>query len=334
VARTGASAERAAPVAGALMRVAPIAFAAALGLTGLAGVWRTMAQYYGSPSAVADAISALAAILWLVLVVGYLERIAHDPGIVGAHVRDPVQSPFVMLPLLVLLLLTVTGLAPHAREAARIVFVVALAGSFLLGAVILGQWVVGEVDERRAHPGYLMAALGPGLLGAQGASFFGMRSLGWLCLGLGLLGWLTLGSVIFDRLMFRPTLPVGLLPTMVIEIAPPAVAGTAYLGLRGNRIDPVVLGLAGYGLMMVLMQLRFVPLYRRVPVFPGYWAFTFSWAAVCGLAVRWIAIQHPDSERLWAWLLTAAITAFIVYMVATSLRALAVGELLRPRAAS
>jgi tellurite resistance protein len=123
--------------------------------------------------------------------------------------------------------------------------------------------------------------------------------------------------------MFRPILPVGLLPTLVIEIAPPAVAATAYLGLTGNRIDPIVLGLAGYGLMMVLMQLRFVPLYRRVPVFPGYWAFTFSWAAVCGVAVRWIAIQRPDGERLLAWLATAVITAFIAFMVAVSIRALA-----------
>jgi tellurite resistance protein len=290
---------------------------------GLAGVWRTMAQYYGAPGAVADAISALAALVWLVLGAGCLERMARDPGIVAAHVRDPVQSPFVMLPLLVLMLLTATGLQPHAPEAARVLFVVALAASALLGAAILGQWVVGEIDERRAHPGYFMAALGPGLLGAQGAAVFGMRSLGWLCLGLGIVGWLTLGSVIFDRLIFRPVLPVGLLPTLVIEVAPPAVAATAYLGLAGDRIDPIVLGLAGYGLMMVLMQLRFVPLYRRVPVFPGYWAFTFSWAAVCGLTVRWIAIRHPGSERLLAWLVVGAISAFIVFMVAVSIKALA-----------
>lgn len=323
VTRTGGSVERSAPFAGALLRVAPNAFAAALGLMGLAGVWRTMAQYYDAPGAVADAISAMAALLWLVLCAGYAARIARDPGIVPDHVRDPVQSPFVMLPVLVLLLLTTTGLAPHAQEAAKVVFVVALAGSALLGAAILGQWLVGEVDARRAHPGYFMAALGPGLLGAQGAAVFGMRSLGWLCMGLGIVGWLTIGSVVFDRLMFRPILPVGLLPTLVIEIAPPAVAATAYLGLTGNRIDPIVLGLAGYGLMMVLMQLRFVPLYRRVPVFPGYWAFTFSWAAVCGVAVRWIAIQRPDGERLLAWLATAVITAFIAFMVAVSIRALA-----------
>lgn len=55
----------------------------------------------------------------------------------GDHVRDRVQSPFVMLPLLILLLLAVPGPAPHAPQAAKVVFLITLAGSVLLGASIL-----------------------------------------------------------------------------------------------------------------------------------------------------------------------------------------------------
>jgi tellurite resistance protein TehA-like permease len=101
-----------------------------------------------------------------------------------------------------------------------------------------------------------------------------------------------------------------------------------------NHGSPSAVADAISTLAAILWLVLVVGYLGRIAHDPGYWAFTFSWGAVCGLAVRWIAIQHPDSERLWAWLLTAAITAFIVYMVATSLRALAVGELLRPRAAS
>ena len=103
---------------------------------------------------------------------------------------------------------------------------VGLAGSLLLGAWLTGEWVAGPVDPRRAHPGYFIPALGPGMIGALTAGTLGHANLAWLCLGLGLLSWIMLGSVILHRLMFGPELPVPLAATLAIEIAPPAVAAT------------------------------------------------------------------------------------------------------------
>jgi tellurite resistance protein len=70
--------------------------------------------------------------------------------------------------------------------------------------------------------------------------------------------------------MFGPELPAPLAATLAIEIAPPAVAAIAYLTLNGGRVDPVLLGLSGFCVLMVLGQVRLLPIYRRVPFFPNW----------------------------------------------------------------
>ncbi|REH35284.1 tellurite resistance protein [Kutzneria buriramensis] len=104
-------------------------------------------------------------------------------------------------------------------------------------------------------------------------------------LGFGLVSWLILGSLILGRLIFRPSLPGALLPTIAIEIAPAPVATLAYLALSGDRADAVTAGLAGYGLLMVLARLRLLPRHLMLRFAPGFWAFTFAWAGAA-IAVR------------------------------------------------
>jgi tellurite resistance protein len=306
------------------LRVRPNAFAAPLGLVGLAAVWRAMARFDGWPGWPADAICLLAAFVSVILGVLALVPFVRSPRSAAAEdLSDPVQSPFAPLPFMVVMLLGGTGLAPHAKAAADVLFAVGLAGALLLGGWLTGDWMAGPIDQRRAHPGYFIPALGPGMVGSLTAGTLGHRNLAWMCLGLGLVSWLVLGSVIFSRLMFGPALPTPLASTMAVEIAPPAVAATAYLTLNGDRVDPILLGLSGCCLLLVLAQLRLLPVYRRVPFFPAYWAFTFSWAAVTGLAIRWLALENPAGQRTLAAILTVAITVFIGGIAVGSLVVLA-----------
>jgi tellurite resistance protein len=295
-----------------LLRVRPNAFAAPLGLLGLAGVWRTMAELYGWTDRIADALSVVAALVSVVLGALALARVVRLPRATATEdLSDPVQSPFSVLPFVVVMLLGATGLASHDRAAADVLFGVGLVGALLLGGWITGEWLAGPIDKERAHPGYFIPALGPGMVGALAAGTLGHTDLGWLCLGIGIASWLMLGSVILGRLMFGPKLPTPLAATMSLEIAPPAVAAMAYLALRGDRVDPLVLGLTGFCLLMVLAQPRLLTVYRKVPFFPNYWAFTFSWAAVTNLAIRWLSLEHPAGQRAYAAILACAITAFI-----------------------
>jgi tellurite resistance protein len=51
--------------------------------------------------------------------------------------------------------------------------------------------------------------------------------------------------------------------------------------------------------MMVLAQVRLLPLYRALRFGMGFWSFTFPWAAAATLALRWIALEHPSGQRVY-----------------------------------
>jgi hypothetical protein len=60
-----------------------------------------------------------------------------------------------------------------------------------------------------------------------------------------------------------------------VERQQPSVAALQ-VSIVSHRVDPVVLGLSGFCLLMVSSQIRLLPLCREVPFFPARWAFTFS----------------------------------------------------------
>lgn len=48
----------------------------------------------------------------------------------------------------------------------------------------------------------------------------------------------------------------------------------------GGARSPVAYALAGYSVLVVVVRIGLIPVYARLSVGPGFWAFTFSYAAV------------------------------------------------------
>jgi tellurite resistance protein len=141
--------------------------------------------------------------------------------------------------------------------------------------------------------------------------------------GIAVVSWLILSSLTLNRLMFVSTLPEALVPTLAIELAPPAVGASAYFALHGPIPDPVAYGLAGYTVLMVAVQVRLLPVYSRLSFSPAFWAFTFPGAAAAGLALRWLQIERPAGQTVYAAFLAGAASALVVGVAARSLLAIA-----------
>lgn len=250
------------------------------GLTGLGGSWLTMAGYRLVPRAVGDALLAVAALVWLTVVVGYLRYALADRSVLVRDMLDPIAGPFASSAVITPMLLAVQGLYPYAPGIGRLLLDVFLVLTLLLGAWYTGQWIYDPVELDKFHPGYFLPTVAGGLIASAGAALVGQHRLGENMFGLGLVCWLVLGSIILGRLLFRPLPPTPVLPALAIEVAPAAVASQAYFALYGDRVDTVVALLGGYGLLMALAQIRLLPVYLRLPFMPSTWSFTFSWAAV------------------------------------------------------
>jgi tellurite resistance protein len=302
--------------------ITPNMFGISFALAGLATCWGYAAMLGLAPALVADVLFLVTAAVWLVLVVGYLLQVPRRPGGWRRELTDPVLAPFVSLIPIVGMFLAI-GLMPHALAAGRWLFGVFAAATTVLAGWMTGQWIVGDLDLDRLHSGYVLPAVAGGLIGSIGAALAGWTSLAHAFMGLGVVSWLLIGSVIMARLLFRPRLPAPLTPTLAIEVAPPALAGLAYLAITHGRVDAVTLALGGFTVLAVIVQLRLIPVYRRLSFGPAFWSFAFPYAAVATFALHWINYGRPVGYKIWAWIVLLAITAFMAALVAETTAALA-----------
>jgi tellurite resistance protein len=302
-------------------------YAIPFGLIGLARVWTLAGGLYHLPASIGAALYLVATLVFLILLASFAARLVLAPQAVASELQHPVLGPFYsLLPISGMLL--AVALKSYAPGAALVVFWIFFLTTALFGGWLTGQWIATGLDPEQFHPGYYLPAVAGGLLAGECAARFGMVGLGWMSFGAGMIGWLLLGSISLNRLFFRPALPAALMPTLALEVAPPVVAGTTYFVLTGGRVDLFSYILAGYAVLMVLVQLRLAPVYLKLAFSPGFWGFTFSYAAAAGFALRWLSITHPLAAIWLGFVVLAAITLLIGAIAVRSLIAIGQGKFL------
>ncbi|HEX3929316.1 MAG TPA: hypothetical protein VHW64_01340 [Nocardioides sp.] len=307
-------------------RITPNLFGIAFGLTGLGEVWATASRLYDVPSAVGDALFALSAVVWAATLVRYAGYVTLTRRW-RTELLDPVFAPFTALVGIVPMLLGV-ALSAHAHTPGVIVTIVSLVFTLTLGGALIGQWIVSDLSLVQWHPGYFLPTVAGGYLGSEALAALGHPDLARVLFGYGSVSWLVLGSILLQRMFVEKSLPGPLLPTMAIQMAPPVVAGAAWFEINHGAVDSLALGLVGYAALMAMVQVRLVPVFRKAPFGPGWWAFSFSYAAVFVDAVHWLSVEQAPHGALWTWLLLAVVTTAIAALAVRTVAAVAHGRLL------
>ena len=308
------------------LRVPPNLFAIALGIAGLTQAWQAAVPVLRTPQAIPDTLSILDAAVWLVLVGAYL---AQGPRIIMADLRDPVLSPFVSAAALTAMILSAALAKDAAPAAGRVLVVVFLAVTVALGGWLTGKWLTGGIDPDSVHPGYFLPTAAGGLIGASAAAQVHLHALAEASFGIGAICWLLFASTILNRLFTRPALPNALVPTMAIELGIPAVAGPAYFAVAGRTVTFMACALGGYTVLMALVQVRLIPVYRRLSFTPGFWSFSFAYAAAASDALVWLAITKPPAATGYAIAVIALLTAFVSWIAYRTVLLAVRGQLLR-----
>jgi tellurite resistance protein len=306
-------------------------FAVAFGLAGLAQAWTTVLRLANGPDWPGNALWIVAALAWLITLVGYLAN-------VGAQRRwkteltDPTFGPFTSLIVIVPMLLAVP-LADQARGAGEVVFGCGAVLTLLVGAWIVGGWISLEGDFGRWHPGYYLPTAAGGLIAGGASAALGFVTLSHVLFGLGVGSFVLLVSIVSQRLFVVPALPLVLLPTIAIELAPPVVASNTWFAINGGRVDMPASVLGGFAVLMLLVQLRLISLYLQAPFGPGYWAFSFPFAAAVTCGVHWLAAEHVHGASAISYALVGVLSAGFVLLAVRTAIALMNGTFL-PRVAA
>jgi tellurite resistance protein len=302
-------------------------FGVPFGLAGLANAWYCAGVHDQAPEAVADVLLAISAVVWVVVLVLYVQSATRHRSL-AADLTDPVLGPFGALVVITPMVLALDGVVPHALALGRVLVDVCVALVVVGGAWYTGQWIYGPLEYIKLHPGYFLPTVAGGLLASAAAGAVHQERLAQVMFGFGLICWLILGSMVLARLMFGPPLPPPLTPTLAIEVAPAAAATLAYLSIHGDRIDAAAAAIGGYGLLMALAQIRLLPAFLRLSFVPGFWAFIFSWTAVVTAALHWLVDLQPNGWRVYGYLLLAAVSALVAAIATRTAVAISRGELL------
>jgi len=308
-------------------------FGIAVGLLAMANAWRVAERIWHASPAVVDAVSIVALAVWAGLVGILALRAWRDRTGLRTELEHPVHSAFAAL-VGVSSLLASQVLRPLAPTVALGVLFAALTVTVIVGVGLHGRLWQGAREAATATPALYLPAVGQNLVAGASLAAFGWPTAGMLFFGAGLLSWLAIESVLLQRAATSDPLPPALRPTLGIQLAPPVVAGVAYLALTTGVPDLFTQALFGYGLFQALLMARLVPWIRAQGFVPGYWAFSFGVAALPTLAMRMLERGGAGPAAVLALPLFVVANGIIGWLAARTLVAWLGGRLLPQSAAA
>jgi tellurite resistance protein len=315
-----------AEVQGKALHLTANLFAVAFGMAGLAQAWATLSALFGGSDWPGNVLWIVAAVIWLITLAGYLANVATQHRW-KTEISDPTFGPFTSLIVIVPMLLG-ARLAEQARGAGEVVFGCSVVLVVLVGGWMTGDWIIDDGHLQRWHPGYYLPTAAGGLLAGGASAALGFTTLSHVLFGVGITSFVLLGSIVQLRLFNAPSLPPALFPTIAIDIAPPVVAGNSWFAINGGKVDTPVAILAGLAVLLLLVQVRLIPLYRRAPFGVGFWAFSFPFAAALTFGVHWLAAEHVRGGAGLGYALVGVLTAGYALLAARTVIGLTNGTFL------
>lgn len=137
------------------------------------------------------------------------------------------------------------------------------------------------------------------------------KDLNWLYFSIGLVMGTIYTTIFFYRIFFHNPLPLKLLPTFFILMAPPAVGLIAYVKLTGH-VDTFSYILYGFAFFIGLLLLFLVKMFYRIPFFISWWAYLFPSAAI---TIATVLMFHETGEWIYRYLAYIQMLALLFLVV-------------------
>lgn len=270
-------------------------FGIVLGTIGMGFAWRYASQIWAISHWPGDIMVILAMMIWGLLTLAFLSRLARFPHSVLAEVRHPVMSSFVSLFPATTMLVAI-GFVPWYRPLAVALFSVGVVIQLAYAAwQTAGLWR-GAHPEEATTPGLYLPTVANNFISAMACGALGYHDAGLVFLGAGVFSWLSLEPVILQRLRSCGELPGVLRTSLGIQLAPALVACSAWLSVNGGEGDTLAKMLFGYGLLQLLFMLRLMPWYLSQPFNASFWSFSFG---VSALATTGLHLGYSSESGLF-----------------------------------
>lgn len=303
-------------------------FAVVMGLAGLTLALHAASAALGVTDAPARVMFYVTGAVFAAIAAGYIAKALRYPQMVRAEWHHPVRLSFFPAISISLLLLAVAALG-HNRALAEGLWLAGMAGQGVLTIAVVTGWIgTRSFLMGSLSPAWFIPAVGNVIVPLAGAQL-GYIELSWYFMSVGVMFYIVLLTLVMNRLIFHDPLPGKLQPTLVILIAPPAVAFVAWLRLTGevDAFARILLNVAYFFTLIVAVQL---PRIIALPFAMSFWALSFPFAAITIASFVYAGETGSGLHRLFGTGLLAVLCVVIAALVLRTLRAMKAGEICVP----
>jgi tellurite resistance protein len=303
-------------------------FGSVMGTTGLSVSWKIVSSQFGAPDWIGEGLGALAAILFVVLLVSYAVKVLRSPAVVRAEFTHPIQGNLFGTFIISILLLPVL-IAPQNLALARGLWIAGAVLMISFAWLIVRRWMSERQLTIHATPAWIVPVVGvldvPIALPHLGLAY--AHVVMGAAIAIGLFFAVPLFTLIFSRLIFEEPLPSALEPTLLILVAPFAIGFTSYVSTTGN-VD--LFAQALYVLMLFLLSVL-LPRLTRLPLCCpfrfAWWSVAFPLAASANASLIFAAAHPGWLTHGIAFLVLGLASLTIALLLWRSLLGISRGEL-------
>lgn len=253
-------------------------FAMVMGLVGLTIAWEKASDLYQFSTAIYSTLLIQSVVVFVILAGLYLYKVINFRQALLKEWANPVKMNFIPAISISLLLFSIAFMSISINLSLAFW----AAGTILhlvISLMVMNSWLHHEKFEiHHINPAWFIPAVGNVIVPLAGVPL-GYAELSWFFFSVGITFWLILMVIIFNRIIFHMPLPVKLLPTLFILIAPPAVGFLSYIKLTGE-LDAFAHVLYNFALFLTILLFSQLPRFARLPFFISWWAYSFPLAAM------------------------------------------------------
>jgi len=302
-------------------------FASVMGIAGLSIAWRQASQEFGVTPLISTATGMLAIVVFVVLGAGYLVKAIRHPDAVRSEFRHPVAGNFFGTITIAILLLS-SVVAQLSQPLAEGIWIVGTIATIALCFTIASRLLQGKIDVAHAVPAWFIPGVATLDIAVAGGNMpmLWAHEINMFALAVGTMIALLFFTMIMSRMIHHEPLPAGMVPSLLILMAPFEVGFLAYTNFL-QRVDTFS-GLLFYFGLFIFLTLAPKVFRRGIPFASGWWAISFPMAALASAALKYSMFVQAWPVTLIAILLLAMLSIAIVVLFVRTLHMLLNGKLL------
>ena len=295
-------------------------FAGTMGLGGLCAAYKKLREIFDLPGEIFSALRALDCTVFCLLLAFYLFKLLKFKEEVKAEFLHPIKINFFGGFIISLFLLALSY-----KDAPRLyysLFYAALGLQTIFTLYVISFWIDEKFDIATLNPAWFIPVVGNLLIPIIAEKSQAI----WYYFSLGLFFWIILFAVIFYRLVFFDKLADKFVPTLVITLAPPAMAFLGYVKLteRFDAFAAILLNINVFFAALILFSYkRFIKLKFAL----SWWAFTFPTAASSIAFLKAYEITQSDFYLVLGVGAFAALVASILIVGFLTVKSIINGEI-------